>query len=287
MVSRHRRVVDLAAGRVTVERHGEGGPDLGRSAVVAHYSSQPLVTRSVRALVAELGAAGHRVVVVSSSPFDVPLDWGDLDLSGVTVLRQPNVGYDFGSWAIALRAFPELAQDALIFANDSLAGPFRSLEGLLAKRDASPADVWGLTETMQFVRHAQSYFLAFRRGVLLERPLARFWSDVRHYGDKQLVIQRGELGLARLLASEGYSVDAAFVAPTVVAPGDNPTIAGWRTLLERGFPFVKRELIRNPGLVPDGATIGQVVADRFGTCLQEWLDEPVLTTGTSTTGGHS
>ena len=37
---------------------------------------------------------------------------------------------------------------------------------------------------------------------------------------------------------------------SVVAPGENPVIKGWWKLLERGFPFVKREIVRDPSVAP-------------------------------------
>lgn len=271
--ARSPRVVDLAAAATLLEHAGRPPAAAGRAVVMAHHGSRHQVTRSVCAYVDELVAAGFRVVVVSSSELDGPLEWGDTDLTDVTVLRKPNVGYDFGSWAIGLHRFPDLARcDRLVLTNDSLAGPFATIAPLLDRFDASPADVWGFTETLQFTRHAQSFFLGFRGGVLREPALRHFWSDIRHYDDKELVIHRNELGLARLLAQEGFTVDAAYPAPTVVDPADNPTIAGWRTLLDRGWPFVKREIVRSPELAPDGTTIPDELRARFGVDVATWID---------------
>ncbi|PVU82122.1 hypothetical protein DDP54_02850 [Cellulomonas sp. WB94] len=210
--------------------------------------------------------------MVSSATCAGPLDWGDFTLGDTTVMRKPNVGYDFGSWAIALARFPDIASaENVVLANDSLVGPFASISKLFAAFHSSPADVWGLTETLQFSRHLQSFFVGYRGGVLRDEPLARFWRDIRHFDDKNDVIHRHEIGLGRLLFSEGYTVDAAFPAGQVVDAADNPTIIGWRTLLERGMPLVKRELVRSPHLAEDGADIGAEVRRRYGTDVAEWL----------------
>lgn len=272
MRRRYPRVLDLVDGAVRVE-HECGDPSVsGRVAVVAHHSDGAELSPSVHELVRQFAAAGYRIVLVSTAPDGGTLDWDELtDGDGITVLRKPNVGYDFGSWAVALATYPQIREvDRLLLVNDSLLGPFASLDPLLEQFERTPADVWGLTETLQFTRHVQSYFVGYRRGVLAERPLARFWRDVRHYGDKQLVIHRGELGLARLLRREGFAVDAAYPAGSVVGPGDNPTIAGWRRLLEAGFPFVKRELVRRPELVPDGSAIAEAVERNYATRLSAW-----------------
>lgn len=268
------RVIDLAGPRVRVER-GAGSSDPssdGRVAVLAHFSTLARISLSFRTLVQEFVSAGYRVIVVSSATCPTELDWGPADLVDVIVLRKPNVGYDFGSWTVALDRFPAVrAAEHVVLANDSLVGPFATIAPLLQQFEKTRADVWGLTETLQFSRHLQSYFIGFRSGVLEDRPLAAFWSDVRHYQDKNLVIHRNELGLGRLLQDEGYAVDAAFVAEQVVAAADNPTIIGWHRLLAGGFPFVKRELARTPTLAPDGAEIKVAVKEIFGVDVEEWL----------------
>lgn len=251
---------------------GSAASNNGRVAVLAHFSTVAAVSLSFRTLVEELVGAGYRVIVVSSATCPTDLDWGPTDLADAMVLRKPNVGYDFGSWAVALDRFPAVrAAEHVVLANDSLVGPFATIAPLLDEFEGTRADVWGLTETLQFSRHLQSYFVGFRRGVLQERPLVDFWSDVRHYEDKNLVIHRNELGLGRLLQNEGYAVDAAFVAEQVVAAADNPTIIGWHRLLSRRFPFVKRELVRTPTLARDGSEIKVAVREMFGVDVEDWL----------------
>jgi len=240
--------------------------------VLAHFSTLARVSLSFCTLVEEFVDAGYGVIVVSSATCPTELDWGPTNLAEAVVLRKPNVGYDFGSWAVALNRFPAVrSAEHVMLANDSLVGPFATIASLLDEFEGTRADVWGLTETLQFSRHLQSYFVGFRGGVLEERPLMDFWSDVRHYQDKNLVIHRNELGLGRLLQDEGYAVDAAFVAEQVVAAADNPTIIGWHRLLANGFPFVKRELVRTPTLALDGADVKAVVKEIFGVDVEDWL----------------
>ena len=275
-VDTHPRAIDLAAGHVVEEHVGadfDSAVASGRAAVVAHWSATPELTLSVRTLVAQLTAGGYGVVLASSSPADAPLFWGGTDLSRVVVLRKPNVGYDFGSWAVALDRRPELSgADTLILTNDSLVGPFGPIAPFLEQLETSTTDVWGLTETAQFTQHVQSYFLGFRRGLLRRPALADFWRDVRHYDDKQLVIHRGELAFASLLHAEGIELGAAFPMGTVVDLADNPTIIGWRRLLEAGYPFVKREVVRSPHLAPEGERVAAVVEQLYGVDVADWVE---------------
>jgi hypothetical protein len=272
--TRPQRTLRLTQGRTHVELSGADLDGSDRVAVLVHHGAVPAVTRSFRELVAAFDQRGYGVLVVSSSEFREPLDWGDTPPpASVTVLRKPNVGYDFGSWAVGLDAFAAVRRSpTVVLANDSLVGPFASLDPVLDRMERTTADVWGLTETLQFARHLQSYFVAYRGGVLADAPLEWFWRGVRHHSDKQTIIHRNEIGLGRLLEREGYAIDALFGAGQVVPAADNPTIAGWRTLLERGLPFVKREIVRSPGLAPQGEQIPDELRARYGVDVAQWLD---------------
>ena len=131
-----------------------------RVAVLVHWSVQPVVSRSFRELVRQLSQHGYRTVIVSAAEFAEPLDWGGTLPAESIVLRKPNIGYDFGSWAVGLGVLPAITQAPyVILANDSLLGPFTDIGDLLADFESSIADVWGLTDTRQFSHHLQSYFL--------------------------------------------------------------------------------------------------------------------------------
>ena len=226
------------------------------------------MTTTVTALV----EAGYRVVVVSTSESPEPLDWGIDRPTGLTVLRRPNVGYDFGSWATAIDRYPVIAEARrVLLLNDSLVGPFTTIEPLLAKFHASAADVWAVTDTAQFEYHLQSYVLGFTGQTLREPPLQAFWRDVCVEASKDDVIWRYEIGLSRLLRRERYGVDVAISCRHLVPDGRNPAIIGWQGLLDRGFPFVKRELLTNPKVAPDGEMVPSELRRRFGVDVAEWV----------------
>jgi lipopolysaccharide biosynthesis protein len=159
-----------------------------------------------------------------------------------------------------------------------MVGPFLSLADVLTKFDNTAADVWALTDTMQFGHHLQSYFLGFCDGALRDRPIAAFWSDVRDHADKMKIIFENEIGLGTLLREEGYSCEVAFPFELVVQPGHNPVILGWQGLLECGFPFLKREILRDPAVAPLGMSAPRVVKRLFGVDVDEWVGERVAAT---------
>jgi lipopolysaccharide biosynthesis protein len=226
------------------------------------------VAELARVLVAD----GLDVALVSTAGGDGPLTWPVARPADLTILRRPNSGYDFGSWAIGLDRYPSVAGlDEVLLLNDSLAGPFASIDHLLAGFHDSAADVWTLTDTTQFGHHAQSYCLGFKRGVLVRPPLADFWREIRPQPSRDEVIWRYEIGLSQMLHREGYTIEAAIPFSRVVGDGQNPTILGWRRLLDEGFPFVKRQLLGSPDVAPDGADVRPELERRYGVRVDEWV----------------
>jgi hypothetical protein len=270
--ARRPRVLDEVAGRVRRE-FGElpdQAPD--RVAVLVHYSASPRVNRSFRTLVRDFADAGYLPLIVSAATPAEPLQWGGGLPDQAVVLRKPNLGYDFGSWAVGLHELPSVLHSPyVVLANDSVLGPFQSLKPHLDAFEQSDADVWGLTDTRQYFHHLQSYFLGFRRGVLADKPLARFWADRRIESTKWEIIRRNELALNLLLRNEGYVATAAFRADDVVPPGENPVIRAWWKLIENGFPFIKREIVTNPSVAPRSDWVTREVKAYFGEDINEWL----------------
>jgi hypothetical protein len=272
--SRAPRVLDANGTAVRIE-----GEDLfhiprrnDRVAILAHWARTSGLNRSVTTLVSALADAGYQILLVSTSEDADPLRWPDARPDDVTVIRRPNLGYDFGSWATAIDRFPRLLDaDRILFLNDSLAGPFASIDRLLSRFHDSTADAWAVTDTSQFGHHLQSYCFGFPGRSLREAPLRRFWSDIRVERTKDDVIWRNEIGLSSLLRRERFAWDVAIPYQRVVPDGKNPTIIGWLALLDRGWPFVKRELLRRPEVAPDGGQVRAELRRRFGVDADEWL----------------
>jgi lipopolysaccharide biosynthesis protein len=246
-----------------------------RIAVIAHWSRTTDVTKSVCSLVSELQSFGYRVIVSSACEEPAELTWdAGVATEDLVVIRKPNIGYDFGSWSVALAMMPEIARaDRVILANDSMAGPFVSLGPVLEQLERTPVDVWGLTDTQQFAPHLQSYFLGFCNGILADGPLREFWAGIRDSRDKRQVILWNELGLSRILREEGYVQAPAFPHEHFAPRGQNPVVLGWKRLLERGFPFLKREILRDPAVAPAGRLAPEVVKRLLGIDIGEWVDE--------------
>lgn len=245
-----------------------------RAAVIAHWSGDGTLSRSIRTLAGDLAANGFEVLLVSAAGFEGPRPGMAEPLPrGVTLLRRPNSGYDFGTWSAVLAAFPGLPRAAEVaLANDSMVGPFAPLAPVLRRMSAVECDVWSMTESEQFSWHPQSYFVVYRGGVLAQQALADFWSGVRVHDSKRDIIWNYELGQGQLLRREGLHTEAAFPAAPMGIPSTvNPTIKAWRALLAAGLPMVKRQLITEPEVAEDSAEVSDEVRRRFAADVKEWL----------------
>lgn len=247
-------------------------PPTDRVAFVASWAPDARVSKSLGTLVSEFERLGYRTVVIRASDDTAPLEWPEDTTRPTVILRKPNAGYDFGSWAVGLARYPAAQRRPyVILANDSLVGPFAPIDAVIADFEAATTDVWAATSTHQFIDHLQSYFLGFRNGVLAHPALRQFFERLPEIHDKNAIIQRYELGLSRRLLAEGYTMTAAFESERVTSPTENPTISGWRNLLRAGFPFVKRELLRNPDVIPDGREVRAFVEREYDTDLEGWV----------------
>jgi hypothetical protein len=185
---------------------------------------------------------------------------------GVAVVRRPNVGYDFGSWGAALTAYPQIAaKPIVVLTNDSLAGPYGPLDDMVARIEASPADVWAATSNMYPQVHLQSYLLAFRDGVLAREPLRGFFANVRAQETKRDVIQTYEFGLSNLLQGHGMTTDVGWPKEALgVSPGTDSVLGAWSRMLAGRFPFVKRTVFEDPRFADQRDAVALVIRQEFG-----------------------
>jgi len=166
------------------------------------------------------------------------------------ILVRANHGWDFAAWAAGLAVFPDLwSARTLILANDSIYGPIsgQAFKAVVRRVRSSEASVFALTDSYEFRHHVQSYFTALTKSGLTSPAVRQFWGEIRSLQDKQRIIETYEVSLLDHLRAHNVSCEVLF--PTerdgVRAALNNPTVTDWRYLLDRGFPFVKVQLIRD------------------------------------------
>jgi hypothetical protein len=194
-----------------VQPGAEPAADASRIALYVHYSPIGQVSDMVRRQIELLRRAGFAVVFISMAPSIPDDDWDAVRRLSALVVQRENFGLDFGAWHDVL---PEVRRrwanpDELMLVNDSVLGPIHPLEPVIAAMRSGGDGLFGLTENLEGGVHLQSYML-LARGQGAVADLIRFLQRMRISHAKWLVIQRGEIRLARWMRRRGHRVAALF-----------------------------------------------------------------------------
>ncbi len=238
-------------------------------AVLAQWSESEHLSYSAERLIQELLDCDFQVVLVSACESKERLVISHNLRNQITVLRKPNFGYDFGSWSVALQAMPEIKlADEVILVNDSLIGPFSNLTKILEAMKNSSFDITGLTDSLEFSYHIQSYMMHFKNDSLGDQAIWNFWRNVKDLGDRDSVIRSYELGLSRLAVENGHYVGALF--PFNITPDRRGASSKFNalSLIESGFPFVKIKVFNEIDPLKVGA-LKELISERFELSAQE------------------
>ena len=215
-------------------------------AVFAHWAKNSEVSLSTTRLLTDLLDNDFEVVLVSACESKSPLILIPKILDRITIIRKPNVGYDFGSWSVGLISHPEIRNAAeVLLINDSNSGPFGSVSGLLKAMSESPFDITGVTDSLQHRYHIQSFMMHFKNHVLKQKPMTEFWQNIRNQNDKFDVVQAYELGMTSTAQGNGIYVGAIYPWNMLTDYWENSSVKAWRRLLDLGYPFIKREIVRS------------------------------------------
>lgn len=274
-------------GSQVIERRIGEEPLGTRCCVFVHFDVQGRVWPHTRRYLTALREAGFGIIFVTNSLLLSPesADW--LVSRCAVILRRRNRGYDFGAYRDGIAALESTPQ-LLVLANDSLYGPFRALEQAIGQMDFAEADVWSLTDSWQHRFHLQSFFMVFGPAALASPGFNAFWKGVRNLRSKWAAVKYYELRMTAQLQAAGLRCSAVWnylelveamqalyespepegnlslrdaalrgVARRLIWCANqripvNPSNDLWLVLMMRGFPFIKRELLRqNPARTPD------------------------------------
>ena len=191
--------------------------DATRIALYVHYAATGRISDMVRFQLAQLSNLGFGIVFISMAANIPEDDWQAVRQVCALVAQRRNFGLDFGAWRDLLpevrRRWPVL--DELMLANDSVLGPVRPLAPVIAAMRAGGDGLFGLTESLQGGAHLQSYML-LARGQTVVGDLMGFVGRLYISHSKWLLVQMGEVRLARWMRRRGHRVAALFGYDRVV-----------------------------------------------------------------------
>lgn len=226
-------------------------PDSDLCLFVAHapYGQLPEMTSQY---LQELRKSGLKIVVcLAVDDVTTAICDGWTERADAVVLRE-NIGFDFGAWADLLRWRPDLwSARRLIFANDSVMGPFRPLLEMFERLRQRDAGFFALTDCTIHQYHAQSYFFGWSQRNLAAPALRSFWSNIENVHDKEQVIQKYEIPLLSLSDALPdpshqflFGMHDIFGRFAGTLPHFSLAHHAWQALFESGNPFVKTAVLR-------------------------------------------
>jgi len=237
-------VIDLIKTQVKVEAENANLENKS-IAIIAHFSNKNAVSESLTRYLVSLLDCNYSVVLASACESSDELVLDPKIKSKITILRKPNLGYDFGSWAIALDRYPEIfSAERLLLTNDSLIGPLDDISKIISALENSDFDITGVTDNSELQYHIQSYLMLLKPTAIKNLNVQNLLKSIVHLELKNEVILKYELGLTRVAQLSGLFVGSLFSWNLLVQPGKNPSLVGWKRLIELGFPFLKREAVR-------------------------------------------
>lgn len=256
------------------------GKPVRRAFLFAGYDPDGVVDEYVVDYITELARHGDVYYLADSTMSDEELAKLGSVTAGAWAIRHGL--YDFGSWSLLARDLAGWTvlddYDEVVLVNDS-AYLLRPLHDVFSRMNAASADWWGLhptkrsysrdtghDEPLPFTEalhrwtgsneinsvdhlHLSSYFLAFRQPVLQDPGFRRRLDTITRQLTKPRIILKYELGLSRYLLASGFRPGALIDDLYPYLP--IYTRDYW-TLLDRGFPLLKRNLLSdNPRQMPD------------------------------------
>jgi hypothetical protein len=251
-------------------------------AIYVHWSKDDQVTQHDLHVIDTLSKEFNKVLVICNLNSNQPSKTLRVtnSLENVYFVTRKNEGYDFGAYKFGMKQLRNSSENIteLLLMNNSVFLIEESLSGLLSKVRNSDSDITGLTDTYERRPHLQSYFLHFAKEVVQSQKIWTWFEGLKTNDDKQETVDSLEIPLMQELAEFGYKITSIWkfsilnefmfssMAANLMAEfhresgvtyrlrsmkkGEfhNPTHYMWAYLIEMGFPFIKKDLLKAQAL---------------------------------------
>lgn len=176
-------------------------------------------------------------------------------------IQRENFGFDFAAWRDGMTAvgFEELATyGSVTIMNDTCFGPLWDIKDYYLEYESDDSvDFWGLTNnratpksryTQGFREHIQSYFITFKKSVIVSPEFKNFWENVKNYTNVQDVIDNYETQVTTKFLDAGFKYKVIF--NTVNEDASHMLHADFSfyhptAILSHRVPFIKVKAIDN------------------------------------------
>ncbi len=177
--------------------------------VIAHYHPRGRLSANFAALIRHLSTLTPQVVVVSTGLAE---EGREALRPFARVIVRENVGYDFWSYKLGIDALGDRsALQRLVLCNSSIIVLDPKVLCSAFLTEVTEPALRGLTVNYERGLHAQSFWVAFEHGALINSDgFNRWWADMVPVSEREEVITRYEIGMSAYFAERGIPVRAAY-----------------------------------------------------------------------------
>jgi len=188
----------------------------------------------------------------------VPTSYQNSDDVEIVVTRHG--AYDFGSYQRGL-AIAEQRRwldgvSHILLCNDSVIGPFGSLDAFVRPMLESGDPLWGVTDSNLYRPHLQSYFLLMRRDLYQVHSIQSFFGNIAPQKSRHDVIQAYELGFSGLICELGIQWRVFLSSDDMRDPRNGASMGNITAyplcMLQKGAPVIKVKALTDPRSNFDG-----------------------------------
>lgn len=180
-------------------------------AVVSHFDANNHFEQNFLDLLKCLNEVFDRIILVTTSD---PDEHHAAIPGNVTIIKRPNVGYDFYSYRVGILAALKTGDvDNILLVNSSIVlvdeNKFVNLLKEMVEQ-SRVADVVGVTSSRQINWHIQSYMLLITNVTLFSEWFITFFNKISPANSKIDLILRNEIGLSQAFKANGVKTSTMF-----------------------------------------------------------------------------
>ncbi|MCM1211809.1 MAG: hypothetical protein NC318_09410 [Blautia sp.] len=174
-----------------------------------------------------------------------------------TVIIRENNGFDAGAYKDALCKYLGWDNvgkfDELLLVNDTFYGPIYPLKDIFNEMEKINTDYWGITRSpggtldngYEYDTHIQSFFIVFRKGILLDNGFREFWEEMIYPESFLHAVILFELECNKYLIKHGFKGTALTDLCELkyhAEENDNPHLLfSYEMIHDANIPTIKRK----------------------------------------------
>ena len=179
---------------------------------------------------------------------------------GIQTLIRENRGLDFGAWqeAILYLGWDEICKyDEILITNLTCYGPVYSFQEMFDEMNTRDCDFWGINRhparpdiklipsdpSSSIQEHIQSYFIIFKRKVILSESFKNFWENLKQVESYQEEVAYHESRLTFFFESCGFKSSTYMPFKKYCRTNENAALLeGYNQLVEDRNPLIKKKI---------------------------------------------